>query len=124
MIRLLEAPEGFGAPRRRYRNVVVDPAAADSVFDAIVASVRAGEPVPLYVGDGRWMQHIVLVVQSVGDRLSVYDPAAGHEVGIARGEFLRGDLRVAGWRRPWLAILADSRGGRPRLRSGAPRSRA
>jgi hypothetical protein len=89
MIRLLEAPEGFGAPRRRYRNVVVDPAAADSVFDAIVASVRAGEPVPLYVGDGRWMQHIVLVVRSVGDRLSVYDPAAGHEVGIARGEDLR-----------------------------------
>lgn len=107
MIRLLDAAEGFGAARRRYRNVVIDPAGAKPVLDAIVASVRAGEPVPLYIGDGRWMQHIVLVVRATHARLSVYDPAVGHEVIIAREEFLHGRLQVAGWSRPWLAILAQ-----------------
>lgn len=106
MIRLLEAPEGFGDPGRRYHNVVIDPADAGPVLGAIVASVHGGEPVPLYVGDGRWMQHIVLVVRASGGSLSVYDPAVGHEVDIDREEFLHGDMRVAGWRRPWLAILA------------------
>lgn len=105
MIRLLDAPEGFGAPGRRYHNVVIDPAGAGPVLDAIVGSVRAGEPVPLYIGDGRWMQHIVLVVRATEDSLSVYDPAVGHEVEIARDDFLRGEFKVAGWRRPWLAIL-------------------
>lgn len=105
MIRLLESPEGFGDPGLRYHNTVIDPAAPDPVFDAIVASVAAGEPVPLYIGDHRWMQHIVLVVRAGGDQLSVYDPAIGHGAGISRTEFRAGHLRVAGWSRAWLAIL-------------------
>lgn len=105
MVRLLEADAGYGDHRLRYRNVVVDPADPDPVFDAIVASVRAGEPVPLYIGDHRWMQHIVLVVRADADGLSVYDPAIGRETEISRAEFREGRLRVAGWSRAWLAIL-------------------
>lgn len=106
MVRLLQADEGYGAPGTRYRNVVIDPADPDPVFDAILDTVRAGEPVALYIGDQRWMQHIVLVVRAAGGWLSVYDPAVGHEVMIIRGEFRRDELRVAGWQRAWLAILA------------------
>lgn len=109
MIRLLDAPAGFGDPRLSYRNVVIDPADPDPVYDAIVASVRAGEPVPLYIGDHRWMQHIVLVVRVDGERIGVYDPATGHETGFTREEYRRGDLRVAGWSRAWLAILGSPR---------------
>ena len=109
MIRLLDSPAGFGDPRLSYHNVVIDPADPDPVYDTIVASVRAGEPVPLYVGDHRWMQHIVLVVRVDDDRIGVYDPATGHETGFTRDEFRRGDLRVAGWRRAWLAILGTPR---------------
>ena len=110
MIRLLESPAGFGDPRLDYHNVVIDPADPDPVFDAIVASVRAGEPVPLFIGDHRWMQHIVLVVRADDDdRIGVYDPAIGHGAGITRDEFRRGELRVAGWRRAWLAILGSPR---------------
>ncbi len=109
MTRLLESPAGFGDPRLDYHNVVIDPADPDPVFDAIVASVRAGEPVPLYIGDHRWMQHIVLVVRADDDRIGVYDPAVGHGAAITRAEFRRGELRVAGWRRAWLAILGSPR---------------
>ena len=107
MIRLLESPAGFGDPRLRYHNVVIDPADPDPLYDAIVASVRAGEPVPLYIGDHRWMQHIVLVVGADDDQIGVYDPAIGRGAGFTRDEFRRGELRVAGWRRPWLAILGS-----------------
>ena len=107
MIRLLESPAGFGDPRLRYHNVVIDPADPDPLYDAIVASVRAGEPVPLYIGDHRWMQHIVLVVRADDDQIGVYDPAIGRGAGFTRDEFRRGELRVAGWRRPWLAILGS-----------------
>ncbi|MEP6816391.1 MAG: hypothetical protein ABI873_12655 [Marmoricola sp.] len=41
---------------------------------ATVASVQAGEPAPLYIGDARWMRHVVLVVRAAGGWLSVYDP--------------------------------------------------
>lgn len=105
MVRLLDSASGFGASGVGYRNRVIDPAAAGPAYDEIGAQVRAGEPVPLYVGDGHWMQHIVLVVRAAPDRLSVYDPARGHEVTITREDFLAGTMSVAGWPRPWLAVL-------------------
>lgn len=109
MVRLLEAPDGFGATGRRYRNRVIDPLHAAPVHDEIRASVTAGEPVLLYVGNGHWMQHIVLVVGAAADVLTVYDPAVGHLVDVARSDFLAGTMSVAGWARPWLAILGQGR---------------
>lgn len=107
MVRLLDAADGFGALGRRHHNVVVDPAAPGRVYDAILASVRAGEPVPFYVGNGHWMQHIVLVVAAEPDRLTLYDPAVGGRAQVLRADFEDDRMNVAGWARPWLAILGS-----------------
>lgn len=105
MIRLLHSDEGFARPGVRYRNVVVDPADPTPVFEAITATVSGGEPVPLYVGDHRWMQHIVLAVGAEDRRLVAYNPAHGGFDVIEQAEFTRDEISVGPWTRPWLAIL-------------------
>jgi hypothetical protein len=83
-------------------NRIVDPEHPDRAYDAIV---RAGEPVVLYVGEGSWMQHIVLVTRATPERLHVYDPACGQEVARTRADFERSRLRLGGWPQPWLVLL-------------------
>jgi hypothetical protein len=88
-----------------WRNRVVDPREPGRAYDAILA---AGRPVPLYVGEGSWMQHIVLVTEADEGGFTVYDPACGHEVRRTRDDFEDARLRIAGWDQPWLAILPDT----------------
>jgi hypothetical protein len=83
-------------------NRVVDPRRPDRGYDAIV---RAGEPVVLYVGEGSWMQHIVLVTRATPERLHVYDPASGQVVVRTRAAFEEGRLDLGGWPEPWLVLL-------------------
>ena len=64
-----------------------------------------GEPTPLYVGDHRWMQHIVLVIEADAQRLTAFNPAHGGLDYITRDDFARDSIKVGPWTRPWLAIL-------------------
>ncbi len=83
-------------------NRVVDPRHPGRAWEAMQA---AGRPVPLFVGEGSWMQHIVLVTGIDDEGLTVYDPACGHEVRRTRADFETARLHVAGWDQPWLVIL-------------------
>lgn len=105
MVRLLNSDEGFGARGLRYRNAVIDPRRPGQVFDQIVACLHSGEPVPLYVGDHRWMQLIVLITQADSDLLRAYNPASGGFDTITRTAFIADEIQVGPWTRPWLAIL-------------------
>jgi hypothetical protein len=83
-------------------NRVVDPEHPDRAYDAIV---RAGEPLVLFIGEGSWMQHIVLVTRATPEQLTIYDPACGQEVVRTRAAFESATLDVAGWPQPWLVLL-------------------
>jgi len=78
------------------------------VFDRIAAEVATGRPVPVYVGNRVAPRHVVLFVDLPPgrvDRLLCYDPACGRVVEVEREAFVRGRLRLAGWDRPWFAVL-------------------
>lgn len=68
--------------------------------------VHADRPVPVYVGSGLLPRHVVLVTgRDSDDRVRVYEPSAGGTVRVARAAFVRGELDLAGWHRPWFVIL-------------------
>lgn len=92
-----------------WRNHVVDPWRPREAYDAIRGWVRSGQPIPLYIGEGSWMQHIVLVVAATSDHLEIYDPACGQVVRRTRAAFVAADLDVAGWDQPWLVVLPRPR---------------
>ena len=74
-------------------------------YDAVVAATRAGEPVPVYVGN-RWLpRHVVLALGEEGDSLRFYEPARGRLVDVGREEFRRSRLGLAGWDHAWWAVL-------------------
>lgn len=50
-------------------------------------------------------RHVVLVVDGDEHALTAYDPSSGRRVRLPREDFVRGDLRVAGWSEPWFAVL-------------------
>jgi len=83
-------------------NRVVDPEHTDRAYDALV---RAGEPIVMFVGEGSWMQHIVLVTRATAETLTVYDPASGREVVRTRAAFENDQLDLGGWPQPWLVLL-------------------
>jgi hypothetical protein len=67
--------------------------------------VRAGQPAPLYVGDGWLPRHVVLVTgRHSAARLRVYEPSSGATVGVDRPDFLAGALGLGGWDRPWFVV--------------------
>ena len=109
LLRLLNAPEGYGAPGRHYRNRVVDPTDPGPMYDAIRAEVESGEPVLLFVGDRRWFKHTVLVVRATAEHLTVYEPTRGRLVRLGRPGFIAGEIDALGWRTAWLALLPDRR---------------
>lgn len=94
-------------PGIRYRVRFDDPSARTRDLDEIVAAVRRGRPVVLYIGNALAPRHVVLVfaVTPRAAALRVYDPATGGEVQVARRPYQAGKLRVAGWNEPWLAVL-------------------
>ncbi|RYE79879.1 MAG: hypothetical protein EOO74_03010 [Myxococcales bacterium] len=91
-----------------WRNHVVDPWRPAAAYDALVGFVRSGQPIPLFIGEGSWMQHIVLVVGATDDHLDIYDPARGDVLRRTRRDFETARLHVAGWDQPWLVILPSS----------------
>lgn len=85
-------------PGEHRLHLVLDRVAA---WDRLVA---AEGPTALYVGN-RWLpRHVVLVVGTAPTALDVYEPAAGATVVVTRSRFVRAELRLAGWDRPWLLV--------------------
>jgi hypothetical protein len=87
---------------------VVDPRRPGRAYDVLVGFVTSGQAIPLYIGEGSWMQHIVLVVGATDHDFSVYDPAVGRTVRRTREQFERGALDLVGWDQPWLVIVPKS----------------
>lgn len=80
----------------------------DSAFDRIAAAVARRRPVPVYVGN-RWLpRHVVLALGQVDGRLRCYDPARGRLTDVDRAAFTTARLGLAGWDRPWFAVLPRS----------------
>ena len=61
-------------------------------------------PCGSYVGD-RWLpRHVVLVTGTVDDDALTYEPSAGLIRAVPRDRWEQGELRLAGWDRPWLVV--------------------
>jgi len=99
---------GCGVPGLRYR---AHPIAGrrDMAYVAAGHAVRAGHPVPIYLGS-RWLpRHVVLAVSHDQDGLHIYDPASGRVLPLPAGAFISASLAIAGWRRPWFVVLPSRR---------------
>jgi len=76
-----------------------------ALLDLIDAQVAVGTTVPLYVGS-RWLpRHVVLVTRADDETLECYEPGRGRLVRLTRQSFIDGTLGLAGWTRPWCAVL-------------------
>jgi hypothetical protein len=84
--------------------------ARSATFDRIVAAVRAGHRVPVYVGSAWLPRHVVLAVSSPGDdAVRVYEPASGVLATTTRERFVACRLGLAGWDRPWFVVMPARR---------------
>lgn len=79
-------------------------------YAGVLARVREGRPVLLYIGNGWMPRHVVLVLPPATDSTlpHVYEPSAGHVVSLHREPFVTRRLRLAGWDVPWAAVWADA----------------
>lgn len=76
-----------------------------ATFDRVVAAVREGRPVPVYVGSTWLPRHVVLAVETPGDdALRAYEPASGLLATVTRERFVASRLGLAGWDRPWFVV--------------------
>ena len=66
--------------------------------------VTPGRPSAVFVGDRFLPRHVVLVTEVEHDRARTYEPASGLDVTVPRERWETGDLRLAGWDRPWLVV--------------------
>ena len=100
--RQLSSTGAVDLPPLRYRwRLVLDRATA---YDRVLAAVRAGRPVALYVGN-RWLpRHVVLAIGAREDALEVYDPASGRRESVPRDAFVAARLGLSGWGRPWFVV--------------------
>jgi hypothetical protein len=89
-------------PRHVTRLAWPDPGAR---FDRVAATVRAGHPAALYVGN-RWCpRHVVLAVAAPRPAsLLVYEPASGRVLPVTRTAVAEHRMRLAGWDRLWFAV--------------------
>lgn len=110
----LGATGGTTPPGTGHRVRTVSPRRRGEAYDAVARAVADGHAVPLYVGNRLLPRHVVLVVDVAADVdepwLAAYDPSSGRRVRLPREDFVRGDLRVAGWSEPWFAVLPTGRG--------------
>lgn len=84
-------------------------------------ALRAGRPVPVYVGSRTLPRHLLLAVAPQpgqtpvprgDDQVTVYDPASGRQRRLPAEEFLSGRI-ATGWPRPWFTVLPRDRPPRP-----------
>jgi hypothetical protein len=66
--------------------------------------VAPARPAAVFVGD-RWLpRHVVLVTDVAARATRTYEPASGLDLRVPRERWEGGDLRLAGWDRPWLVV--------------------
>jgi len=97
-----------GVPGTTHRVLVIDSDGVSSrgrAFAAVTAAVRRGHVCPLFVGDGAVPRHVVLAVGSRDGLLNLYDPAMGGPATVRQDDFVTGAIDVAGWKRPWAAVI-------------------
>ncbi|QQS00264.1 MAG: hypothetical protein IPK37_15460 [Austwickia sp.] len=103
-------------------------AALGGAYDAIVARVRPGAPVLLYVGSAALPRHVCLLFAGAQDRtVLVYEPACGAVDLPSRDRFASAQLGLAGWDRPWFLVAPGAPpqiAGKERVRRLAPVPRA
>jgi hypothetical protein len=92
-----------GSTGRPWRARAIPPSAR-TAYLARIRRAAASVPVPVYVGN-RWLpRHVVLVLDA---ELTTYEPASGRRVHVDGGDFVAGRLSLAGWSRPWFAVLPE-----------------
>ena len=102
VVRLMN--RGFGLTGARYRAHSVA-RRRETTYVTVAHAVRGGHVVPVYLGS-RWLpRHVVLAVSHDEAGLHVYDPASGRVVPMPAAGFTTGTLGIAGWSRPWFAVL-------------------
>lgn len=111
----MSAVGGSGVPGTRYGVHTVSPRDRDASYRRLSAAVRAGHPVPLYVGNRVAPGHVVLVTGADGDGLRVYDPTRGRTRTITRAQFVGAALpfgdpappldRAGAMTEPWFAVV-------------------
>ena len=105
----LGATGGTTPPGTGHRVRTVSPRRRGEAYDVVARAVGRGHAGPLYVGNRLLPRHVVLVVDGDEHGLTAYDPSSGRRVRLPREDFVRGDLRVAGWSEPWFAVLPTAR---------------
>jgi hypothetical protein len=70
----------------------------------VVSGVRAGHPVPVYVGSRMLPRHVVLALEGDSDAVEVYDPARGTPRTVARAAFEHGEMSIGSWDQPWFVV--------------------
>ena len=103
--RQMTGPGGSGRDGHEYEARTLDPDDLAAEFDLVLAAVRAGHTVPLYVGDEVRPAHVVLAVDATGTQVAFFEPSAGRIVRVARDAFAAGRFRLGGWTVPWFAVL-------------------
>jgi hypothetical protein len=101
----LTATGGTTPPGTRHRVRAVSPRRRGEAYDVVAVAVARGHAVPLYVGNQLLPRHVVLVIDGDEAALMAYDPSSGRRIRVRRGDFVRGDLRVAGWSEPWFVVV-------------------
>lgn len=78
-------------------------------FDRTLATVRAGRPAALYVGN-RWCpRHVVLAAAAPEPgTLLVYEPATGRVLPVDRRSVVEHRMSLAGWDRLWFVVHSRS----------------
>ncbi|MCF6378768.1 hypothetical protein L2K70_14230 [Nocardioides KLBMP 9356] len=66
--------------------------------------VAPGRPAAVFVGDRLLPRHVVLVTAVEDGRARTYEPASGTTQEVVRPRWEAGNLRLAGWDRPWLVV--------------------
>ena len=69
-----------------------------------LSTVTPTRPAAVFVGDRFLPRHVVLVTGVADGRAWTYEPASGVTTEVTRSRWEAGDLRLAGWDRPWLVV--------------------
>lgn len=75
-----------------------------AAYERVVAGVRGGHPVPVYVGSRMLPRHVVLALEGDAEAIEVYDPARGTPRTVPRAAFERGEMGIGSWDQPWFVV--------------------